>query len=166
MTLLGKAYWYLSILVIAFFVKYLMPRQSEKVIDTLVSDPIIKNLKRGILFSLVVPLIILLSFITAIGVPFGLVCVPFYCFFFYPTSIIYSGIWVGRKVLKYLKTSLSDGFIVSMITGYIVVELISLIPFVEWFLKIFLMVVAVGAIWRVTWSAVKASREDAVKATS
>jgi TolB-like protein/class 3 adenylate cyclase len=164
-TLLGKTYWYLSILVIAFFVKYLMPRQSEKVIDTLVSDPITKNLKRGILFSLVGPLIILLSFMTVIGVPFGLICIPVYSLFFYPMSVLYSGVWIGRKVLRYFKASLSDGFIISLTTGFIVVELISLIPFIEWFLKIFLMLVAVGAIWRATWSAVKTSREEAADAT-
>jgi len=164
LTLLGKIYWYLSILVIAFFVKYLMPRQSENVINTLVSDPITKNLKRGILFSLVGPLIILMSFMTVIGVFFGLICIPV-LFFFFPMSIIYSGIWIGRKALSYFSTSFSDHFLVPLITGFIVVELLSLIPFVEWFLKIFLMVVAVGAIWRVTWSAVKASKEDTADAT-
>ena len=81
-------------------------------------------------------------------------------------SIVYSAVWIGRKVLRLFKTSFSDGFIVSLITGCIVVELFSLIPIVEWFLKIFLVVTAVGAIWQVTWAAIKASKEDAVDATS
>ena len=165
-TLLGKIYWYLSVLFIGFFIKYFMPRQSEKVIDTLVSDPITKNLKRGFLFCLLGPLIILISFTTVIGVPFGLICMAIYFLFFYPMSVIYSGVWIGRKVLSYFSTSFSDHFILPLAAAFIVVELVSLIPFIEWFLKIFLMVVAVGAIWRVTWSAVKTSREDTVDATS
>ena len=165
LTLMEKTYGFLSILFIAFFIKYLLPRQSEKVIDTLVSDPITKNLKRGILFSLVGPLIILMSFMTVIGVFFGLICIPVYFIFVFPMSIIYSGVWIGRKVLSYFSTSFSDHFILPLIAAFIVVELLSLIPFVEWFLKIFLMVVAVGAIWRVTWSAVKASKEDTADAT-
>ena len=165
LTLLEKIYWFLSFLVIAFFVKYLFPRLSEEVIDTLISTPIRRNLKRGILFCLVAPLIILMSFITFIGVPFGFICIPVFLIFF-PMGVIYSVIWIGRKVLSLFKTPFSNGFILSLAAGYIVVELLSLIPYLEWFVKIFLIVVGIGAIWQVTWAAVKTARKDTAGATS
>jgi len=71
--LLIKTYGALAFLVLGFFIKYFLPKQSERIIDLISTAPFLHNLKKGLLFFIVTLFVILCSFITLIGIPFILV---------------------------------------------------------------------------------------------
>lgn len=161
LTLLLKIYGLIIILVLGFFMNFLIPKQNEKILATMSSTPTIKSLKRGVLIHIAVPFILLASFISLVGVFFGVVfaCTLAVVFFM---GFVYSGVWIGRKILLLFKFSFSDNFLISLITGLIAIEVTSLIPFADLIVKIFLMIIYVSAIWQVTWTAIKKGKKEAL----
>ena len=158
--LLGKFYWVFTILIMGFFMNYLLPEQNKKIVRAISSPSLMKSLKRGFLFSIAALFIVILSFLTVIGIPFGAVCISILTVVFF-MAFIYSLTWVGRTFLAYFKKPFSKKFYVQLITGIIIFEVLSLIPFLEWPLKFFLVFISVGALWHVTWTALKTAKEGA-----
>jgi TolB-like protein/class 3 adenylate cyclase len=164
-TLLKGIYWDLTILVFAVFLYYLVPKQNERILTTISSNIFIKSLTKGLLLLIMASLIIPICFISFVGIPFGTVCL---CMVI--TLIIlgpvYGSLWIGRRLLSYFKVPLLDNFFVALVTGIIVIDALSMIPFVGWLVKAFIFLVSIGAIWQVIWVALKSGREDAADVTS
>ena len=159
--LLSKLYGFLTTLTLGFFMKYLIPKQNDKVITTMSSTPVLKSLKRGLLFSIAAPFIMLFSFISLVGVFFGIVFTSIIIVVYF-MGIVYSTVWFGKKILSIFKASFSNNFIFSLITGFIVIEAASFIPFADFILKLLLLLIGVGVIWQLTWSAIKTARDEAI----
>lgn len=157
-----RTYIALIFWVIGFFIHYFLPKQSERVIAIISSSSVLYNLKKGFLFLTTTLLIILLSFISIIGIPFGFVYISV-VIIMSSISIVCSQVMIGRKLISYGSTSLSNHFFLSFITGYIVIELLSLIPFAGWLVKPFLFVLAAGGVWQVAWRIVGAEREGSAQ---
>jgi len=158
-------YWDLAILVLAVFLYYLLPKQNERILVTISSNKWIKSLTKGLLFLIIASIIITISFITVVGIPFGTVCL---CVVMVLIILgpVYGTLWTGRKVLGYFKATFEENYFLALITGIIVIDVLSMIPFVGWLVKAFIFLVSVGAIWQLTWVALKTSREDVVDVAS
>ena len=133
-------------------INYLFPRRTDAIITAISQSPW-KNLWFGLIFLVVVPVAILIAFITMVGVPVGIIAGILYGIVIY-ISRIYIGVWIGRKVLGYIKKSMATAFFWPLVLGVIIIALISLIPFLGWLFRLFILLLSLGAMWTVMWKAV------------
>jgi TolB-like protein/class 3 adenylate cyclase len=155
---LKSIYGLLSFLLIGFFINYFFPKLSEDVLTAISSTSIIKSLVKGLLFLVLTPLIVLFSFISVIGIPFAFLCISFFSILSI-VSIVCGAIWIGRKPISYLNTSLSRNFFISFTVGFIIIESLSYIPYAGWIVKPFFFTLFIGGIWQIVWSTVKNERK-------
>lgn len=154
---LEEIFGVLIFLVLGFFMNYFIPKQSERIITVLSTSTILQNLKKGILFLIITPFIILFSLISIIGIPFGFIYTALIVILF-SIGVVCGVIWVGRRLLTYFHASFSNNFFISLITGFIVIEILSLIPYAGWLVKPFIFLVSAGGVWQVVWQVVRAER--------
>ncbi|MFC1839782.1 adenylate/guanylate cyclase domain-containing protein [Thermodesulfobacteriota bacterium] len=161
LNLLGKIYWDVSLIILGIFIYFLFPKQNEKILSTISAAPYFKSLIKGILIFIVSPFIILISMVSFVGIPFGIIysCLLTVIIILGP---LYGSLWAGNKLLKIFKLSFSDNFFISLITGIIFIDILSMIPYAGWIVKAVISLLSISAIWHVTWTALKAAREEAV----
>lgn len=148
----------LIFLVLGFFMNYFIPKQSERIVTVISTAPVLQNLKKGIWFLVITPFIILFSLISIIGIPFGFIYTALIVILF-SIGMVCGVIWVGRRLLTYFHASFSNNFFISLITGFIVVEILSFIPYAGWLVKPFIFLVSAGSVWQVAWKVVRAERD-------
>jgi len=66
-------------------------------------------------------------------------------------SRIYVGLWIGRKVLGYIKKPFATAFFWPLAAGIVIIALIGLIPFLSWLFRLFILLISLGAMWTVMW---------------
>ncbi len=93
-----------------------------------------------------------------VGIPAGIISGLLYAIMIY-VSRIYIGVWIGRKLLGYYKESLIATFFWPLVVGTIIIALFVLIPFIGRLLKLFLLLIGLGAMWVVIWRSVKPVKE-------
>jgi hypothetical protein len=74
-------------------------------------------------------------------------------------SGVYIGVWIGRKLLGFIKKSLGTSFFWPFLVGTILITLISLIPFVGWLFRLFFLLISLGAMWTVIWKSILLENE-------
>jgi len=151
----GIFFWLVSIValvIVGVFVNYLFPKKTDAIIET-ISQSFWKNLWFGLIFLVVVPVGIVIAFITVVGIPAGIIAGILYGIAIY-ISRIYIGVWIGRRVLGYIKKSMATAFFWPLVVGTIVIALISLIPFVGWIFGLVIVLLSLGAMWTVMWKTV------------
>lgn len=149
-------FWVISIfalIIVGLFVNYFLPKQTEAIVST-ISVSMWKSLGVGLVFLVAVPVGIVISFITLMGIPTGIISGLLYAITIY-VSRIYMGVWVGRKFLGYFKMSLTTAFFLPLVVGTIIIALLILIPFIGWLLRLFLLLIGLGAMWVVIWRSIK-----------
>jgi cytoskeletal protein CcmA (bactofilin family) len=116
---LGIFFWLISmasLVIVGVIINYLLfPKKTNVIVDTISQSPW-KSLWFGLIFLVVVPVAIIIAFITVVGVPTA---------FFWP-----------------------------LVVGVIIIALISLIPFIGWLFRLFVLLISLGALWTVVWKAV------------
>lgn len=117
-----------------------------KAAATTASAEPVRSLGYGFLYFVVVPVGIVLLFITVIGIPIGLIALLFYGLFFALASIITALVganWIDqRKAYNWRLLQL-----VFVALGLLVVlKLLTFIPFLGWIVKIAAVLIAFGAI--------------------
>ena len=117
-----------------------------KAAATTASAEPVRSLGYGFLYFVVVPVAIVLLFITVIGIPIGLIALLFYGLFFALASIITALVganWIDqRKAYNWRLLQL-----VFVALGLLVVlKLLTFIPFLGWIVKIAAVLIAFGAI--------------------
>ena len=148
-------FWLVSfaaLIIVGALINYLFPKKTNAVIDTISQSPW-KNLWSGLIFLVVVPAAIIIAFITVVGIPAGIIAGILYGIAIY-ISRIYIGVWIGRKVLGYIKKPLATAFFWPLVVGTIIIALISLIPFIGWLFWLVILLISLGALWTVMWKAV------------
>jgi len=141
-----------ALVIVGVFVNYLFPKKTDAIIET-ISQSFWKNLWFGLIFLVVVPVGIVIAFITVVGIPAGIIAGILYGIAIY-ISRIYIGVWIGRRVLGYIKKSMATAFFWPLVVGTIVIALISLIPFVGWIFGLVIVLLSLGAMWTVMWKTV------------
>ena len=77
------------------------------------------------------------------------------------SALMYGYLWAGRKLLNLLKASLADRFFVSLVAGIIVVEALSMIPYVGWIARVVPFLLGVSAMWQVIRTGLKNEKAEA-----
>jgi cytoskeletal protein CcmA (bactofilin family) len=153
----GIFFWLISIvalIIVGLLINYLFPRKTDAVIST-ISQSLWKNLWSGFIFLVVVPMAIIVSFITVVGIPVGIIAGILYGIAIY-ISTVYIGVWIGRKILGYLKKSMATAFFWPLVVGTIVIGLLTLIPIIGCFFRLFILLLTLGAMWLVMWKTIPA----------
>ena len=100
----GGLFWAIStmaIIMVGLFINYFLPKPTEEIIAAL-SKSVWKCLGIGLAFLIVMPLLMIISVITAVGIPFGILLAFIYITMIY-VGRVYVGLWIGRKVLGFGK---------------------------------------------------------------
>jgi len=140
----------IAIIIVGLFINYFLPKPTEEIITTL-SNSVWKCLGIGLVFLIVMPLCIIISLITAVGIPFGIILAFIYITMIY-ISRVYVGLWIGRKVLGAFKDSYTARFLWPFITGTIIIGILLIIPAVGWIFRFFSILIGSGALWQVSWN--------------
>lgn len=121
-----------------------------KVVDTKVknlvssTNDVWKKFMKGLLYLLLIPIIIVLLFCTAVGSALALILLALYIIFIYISKIV-SGYMLGtlilNKLLKKENNVLLSGFI-----GILLLSLIYLIPYLGSFVSVFSLLFGLGII--------------------
>jgi cytoskeletal protein CcmA (bactofilin family) len=154
---IGIFFWLISlvaIIIVGLLINYLFPKKTDAVIST-ISQSFWKNLWSGFIFLVVVPMAIIVSFITVVGIPAGIIAGILYGIAIY-ISTIYIGVWIGRKILGYITKSMAAAFFWPLVVGTIVIGLLTLIPFIGCLFRLFILLVTLGAMWLVMWKTIPA----------
>jgi len=146
----GIFFWLISIvalIIVGLLINYLFPKKTNAVINTISQSPW-KNLWFGLIFLVVVPVAIIIAFITVVGIPAGIIAGILYGIAIYISSI-YMGVWIGRKILGYLKKSMATAFFWPLVVGAIIIGLLTLIPFIGCLFRLCILLFSLGAMWLV-----------------
>lgn len=108
-----------------------------------VSKNYLSNGLWGFAFLILIPVFALILCITIIGVTLGMLTLGVYSISLYITYVL-ACFFFGRKLFEVLKIK-KDSRMLELILGVITLELIGLIPFIGWFIKFLIHLVAFGA---------------------
>ncbi len=143
----------IALIIVGLLVNYFLPKHTEEIVST-ISGSIWKSLGIGLIFIIVVPLCIIISLFTAIGIPAGIISAFLYITMIY-ISRVYVGLWIGRKLLGNFKESSTAFFFWPFVAGTIIIGILLLIPVIGWLLRFFLLLIGIGAMWQVLWNSAK-----------
>jgi cytoskeletal protein CcmA (bactofilin family) len=146
-----------AFLIAGALIHYAFPKKTEAIVSTISASPW-KSTGIGFVFLVVVPVGIVISLLTLVGIPTGIIGALLYAIFLY-ISGIYIRVWIGRKLLGFIKKSLKTSFFWPFLVGTILITLLSLIPFVGWFFRLFFLLLSLGAMWTVIWKSVLLENE-------
>ena len=143
----------IALIIVGLFVNYFLPKQTEEIVS-IIAGSSWKSLGIGLIFLIVTPLCIILSLITAIGIPTGIILAFLYIIMIY-VSQVYVGLWIGRMLFGKFKESSAIFFFWPFVTGTIIIGILFLIPVLGWLLRFFLLLIGLGAMWQVLWNSVR-----------
>jgi cytoskeletal protein CcmA (bactofilin family) len=158
---LAFTWWLISIpglIIIGMLMNLFFPSQTNTIVATISESPW-KNIGIGLVFLVVVPVGIMISFVTLVGIPAGIIAGLLYGIAIY-MSRIYIAVWVGRKILGYIKKSLAEAFFWPLVVGTIIIALLFLIPFLGWLFRLFFLLISLGAMWVATSERVKQGKQQ------
>lgn len=150
---------FLTILLLGILVIVFLPNQ-VRLVTSEMTTKFWKSLGWGILSLIVVPFIILLFFISVIGIPLGILLLIAYIFGMYITGIFISvviGSWIFAKLGKP-----AISLIWALILGLIILKLLGWIPVVGWIIGLIFFLWAFGALVATRFSTYKLAREKGV----
>ena len=149
-------FWIIStiaLILVGLLVNYVLPKQTEEIVS-IMAGSIWKSMGIGLIFLIVAPLCIIISLLTAIGIPTGIISAFLFIMMIY-TSRVYVGLLIGRKLLGNFKESSATSFFWPFVTGTVIIGILLLIPVIDWLLRFFLLLIGMGAMWQVLWNSVK-----------
>ncbi len=155
-------FWLIRLLamIVATFILFFVFKKNIPKIAAETIDSFWKKLLKGFVVLVVVPIAIILSFITIIGIPLGLFGIAFYGLFTV-VAVAFSGI-VAAELLNRLffrKEKARPLNWLMVILGVIVMQLIVFIPFVGWVAHFLIFLVSFGAVSGLLYRQVKTIAE-------
>ncbi len=162
---LGLILWILSIpalIIIGTFLHYLFPRGTDGIVATISESPW-KNVGVGLVFLVVTPVGILIAFLTIVGIPAGIIAGLVYGMLLY-ISRIFVAVWIGRKIIPFFRETLRTSFFWPLAVGTIVLALLCWIPVFGWLLRLFFLLLSLGAMWMFFWRFVQKNKSTATPA--
>jgi cytoskeletal protein CcmA (bactofilin family) len=163
----GFFFWILSLpafLIAGILIHYAFPKKTDAIVTTISASPW-KSTGVGFVFLVVVPVGIIISLLTVVGIPAAIIAGLLYAIFLY-ISRIYVAVWIGRKLLGFIKKSLGTSFFWPFLLGTILITLVCLIPIVGWLFRLFLLLISLGAMWRVIWRSILLENEKPNQGTA
>jgi hypothetical protein len=145
-----------GLIIVGLVINHFFPKQTGTIITTISEAPW-KNIGIGLVFLVVVPVGVVICFITLVGIPVGIIVGFLYGIAIY-ISRIYIAVWIGRKLLGAIKNSLKDAFFWPLVAGTIIITLVLFIPFLGWLFRLFTLLISLGAMWVVIWKSIQTAR--------
>lgn len=150
---------FLALLLLGILVIIFMPNQ-VKLITSKMTGEFWKSLGWGIFSLIVVPIIVILLFLTLIGIPLGLLLFIVYVLGIYVTGIFVS-IVIGKWIFaRFGKPDISS--IWALTVGFIVLKLLTWIPIIGWIFGLIVFLWAFGALVSTRFITYKQAREKGV----
>lgn len=126
---------------IGFILLGLFPKNFEKVVNAIQNRPY-ASLGWGIIVALGLPVVVVLFTLTIVGIPVALI-LAFVSYLIYLVVQFISAFFLGRKILL-SKFGERRGW--SMVLGLFLIFLLDLIPIVGNLIKLFLLLISLGAV--------------------
>jgi cytoskeletal protein CcmA (bactofilin family) len=131
----------LSFMIVGLLIVHFAPKYSLASVETLKSNPW-KSLLAGILTVILTPIVVVMLFVTIIGIPLGLISLVIYFTALYLAKFAVI-LWVGMEVAN--KLSQKASLYWSLILGLLVYFVLGLIPVLGSFVKLFAFLFGLGA---------------------
>jgi hypothetical protein len=147
-----------GLIIVGLVINHFFPKLTGTIVTTITESPW-KNIGIGLVFLVVVPVIVVICFITLVGIPMGIIVGFLYGIAIY-ISRIYIAVWIGRKLLGAINNSLKDAFFWPLVAGTIIITLVLFIPFVGWLFRLFILLISLGAMWVVVWKSIQTARRE------
>ncbi len=144
-TILGLLWWLGMALLMIVIVQYLFSAPMKKAADTFFNNTL-KSLGFGFLYFIAVPVAAVIAFVTVIGVPVGLLLIVGYIILLLLASVITSVLlanWLNNRNnynWNYWR------MVFAALGIFILLKLVSLVPFAGWLTMLFLVCTAFGSI--------------------
>ncbi len=143
----SNIFWFFSVaalIIVGLIVNTFFPRQTDTIV-ALISESPWTSVGIGLVFLVVVPVAIMVAFITVVGIPAGIIAGLIYAIVLY-ISRIYISVWIGRTIIGFFKKTQITVFFWPLVIGIIIIALIGLIPFLGWLFKLFCLLISLGAL--------------------
>lgn len=156
----GFIVWqFLSLLALALILSRFFGKQMRALSSPATREEIWNRLAWGIISLILNPIVIFITFITIIGVPIALMILFIYVIFIIIAMVIAPmllGKWANSRLKLYPWEEYS--LIKDFILGYVVMQVISLIPFLGSLFVFFLFLFAFGRVTRYIFLAIKENK--------
>lgn len=149
----------ITILLLGILAIFFFPHQ-VKLIRVAMQRDFWKNFGIGILSIILIPIVVILLFVTLVGFPLGVLLLVAYIFGIYFTTIfasIYIGHWIFKKMGK---PNIHNVW--SLIVGYIVFKVITWVPLIGWLFGLIVFFWAFGTLVTTRFVTYKEARERGV----
>lgn len=120
----------------------LFPRFMQKATDQLSESPW-KTLLAGFGMLVLAPVVMVLLFVTLIGIPFALLLLVGYVIYIYVAQI-FAGLFIGQKITEGFKLSQSQ--YLSLLIGLVAIALVSWVPVLGSLVGFFVLIGGMGAL--------------------
>lgn len=144
---------FLMLLTSSLVVGLIYNRLSKESVMVAISNPL-KELVRGIVAFIVLPIISIILLFTIIGIPFGIIGLFSFIILFIYTSIL-TPIFFGALIYKWVR---KEEYIVNwktILLGTVMYMLIGLIPFLGWIIICVSGAIIIGATLNIKWQIAK-----------
>ena len=147
----------LAFIVVGFLVHTFLPRQTEKIVS-LLNDSFWKNLWVGLVFMVLSPVGIALCLGTVIGIPAGIMAAFIFAMMLY-ISRLYVALWLGRILMGRWKQTFATSFLWPFVAGTVLIGLLLQIPWIDRPLRVLMLLIGMGAMWRVLWGSARPGKK-------
>jgi hypothetical protein len=134
----------LSLLLIGLLIVVLAQKQSKTTVKRMLDKPW-NSLGWGSIYLIIIPIILILVFMTVIGIPLAFIVFTLYLIVLYMAKI-FVGIVLGQKLLQWWTKKSEISLVWAMILGVIIFSILTDLPFVGWAISLLGTCWALGAI--------------------
>lgn len=148
---------FLMMLTAALVFGLVFRRYSKELVETAMANPL-KELGRGIITFIVLPVLSVILLVTVIGIPFGVLGLLSFAMLFIFGAII-TPVFLGSLVYKW--ASKESDYIINwktILLGVVVYSILGLIPFLGWIAICVSVSIALGAALNIKWQVAKTWR--------
>ncbi len=142
-----------GMLVIGLVLLSLIPK-SARAITAMMQQKVGWSVLWGALVLVVTPVVAFLLLFTIIGIPLAFISITLYAILLCVTKI-FVGLFLGTWILEKLRKGSNAPLLWSMIIGVVIYSLLTWIPILGWFIGLFGMLWALGAMVAVKWKLIR-----------
>jgi hypothetical protein len=157
----GFILWqFLSLLLVAWIFFKLFRKQAEQLIAPIERKEVWSKIASGLLSLLLNPVIIFISFITIIGIPVAMLILFVYILLLVAASTL-SPVLVGKMLNGKFKLYVAEDrrLWIDFALGYLVMQIVNLIPFLGGFALFFLFLFSFGRVTRFVYGEIKRNKQ-------
>lgn len=124
-------------------------------------ENVLKNTGVGFIFLIAAPIVILILVVLILTIPAALILLALFLIFLYLSSI-FSGLYVGKYVFELIgRKEEKPNLILPLLTGLLVIVLLSKLPFIGWLIKLIAISFGMGSFVMYLWGFKKKEQQAA-----